>query len=226
MALRVSFPKVEENGVWPEGLLDAYIATIPKTDIDATPWASGLLVFSGWYVASGLLLGVWPEGLLDAYIVLIPKNDGDATPLGQRPLCVLPVVFRIWAYAQMGQLEDWFQSWVPDSVLGAGGGRGSVEARYAAALDIEEVSSGAVSSDTHLFVADVFKSFDTVDRGIWDRVLSSLGLPAWFLHTYFECHVHFKWRFKIAAGLGEPWTRDGAFLRDARMMFIVASYLP
>ena len=27
------------------------------------------------------------------------------------------------------------------------------------------------------FVSDVIKSFDTVDRGILDRVLSSIGLP-------------------------------------------------
>ena len=39
--------------------------------------------------------GVWPDGLLDAYIAMIPKTDGDATPLGQRPLSVLPVVYRI-----------------------------------------------------------------------------------------------------------------------------------
>ena len=29
--------KVEDAGVWPDGLLDACIATIPKTDGDATP---------------------------------------------------------------------------------------------------------------------------------------------------------------------------------------------
>ena len=29
--------KVEEVGVWPEGLFDAYIALIPKADGDATP---------------------------------------------------------------------------------------------------------------------------------------------------------------------------------------------
>ena len=73
-------------------------------------------------------LGVWPEGLLDAYITMITKTDGDATPLGQRPLCVLPIVYRIWASARMGQLDGGFQSWVPDSVFSAGGGRGSVEA--------------------------------------------------------------------------------------------------
>ena len=30
--------KVEDIGVWPDGLLDAYIAMIPKTDVDATPF--------------------------------------------------------------------------------------------------------------------------------------------------------------------------------------------
>ena len=37
-------------------------------------------------------VGVWP--------------DGDATPLGQRPLSVLPVVYRIRASARMVQLEE------------------------------------------------------------------------------------------------------------------------
>ena len=50
-------------------------------------------------------IGVWPDGLLDAYIAMIPKTDGDATPLGQRPLSVLPVVYRIWASVRMGQLD-------------------------------------------------------------------------------------------------------------------------
>ena len=52
---------------------------------------------------------------------MIPKTDGDATPLGQRPLNVLPVVYRIWASVRMDQLEGWFRSCVPDSVLSAGG---------------------------------------------------------------------------------------------------------
>ena len=44
---------------------------------------------------------------------MIPKVNGDAPPLGQRPLCVLPVDYRIWASARMIQLEEWFRSWVP-----------------------------------------------------------------------------------------------------------------
>ena len=120
-------------------------------------------------------LGVWPHGLLDAYIAMIPKVDGDATPLGQRLLSVLPVVHRVWASAWMLQLEPWFRSWVPSCVFSAGGGRSSVEAWFATAIDIEEVLSGVVQGDVHVFVADVIKYFDTVDRGILDSVLSSLG---------------------------------------------------
>ena len=172
--------------------------------------------------------GVWLEGLLDAYIAMIPKTDGDATPLGQRPLSVLPIAYRFWASARMLQLEDWCWSWVPDSVISAGGGRSSVEAWYTAALDFEEVLSGVADSDVHLFVPDEIMSFDTVDRGTLDKVLSGLGLPGWFRHAYFEYHSHGRLRFTMAAGLVQPWTRDGGIPQECllSMMFIVALYLP
>ena len=159
---------------------------------------------------------------------MIPKTDGDAAPHGQRPLSVLPIAYRVWASAWMSQLDGWFRSWVPDSVFSAGGGRGSVEAWYISALDIEEVLSGASDSHLDLFVADVVESFDTVDRGVLDRVLSSLGLPGWFRHAYFENHARVRLRFKLASGLGEPWTRDGGIPSGCSlsMMFIVALYLP
>ena len=112
-------------------------------------------------------IGVWPDGLLDAYIAMIPKTDGDATPLGQRPLSALPVVYRIWASARMGQLEDWFRFWVPDSVFSAGGGRSSVEAWYTSALDTEEVLSGAADSDVCLLVAEWSSLLIRWTGGFW-----------------------------------------------------------
>ena len=70
--------------------------------------------------------GVGLDGVVDAYIAMISKVDGDATFLGHRPLCVLPVGYRIWASARVVHLEDWFSSWVPESDNTAGGGRSSV----------------------------------------------------------------------------------------------------
>ena len=51
--------------------------------------------------------GVWPDGLLDTYIAMIPKADGDSTPLGQRPLCVLPIAYRLWASVRLLHLGEW-----------------------------------------------------------------------------------------------------------------------
>ena len=65
----------------------------------------------------------------------------------------------------MNQLDDWFKSWV----------------WYTSALDIEEVLSGAADSHVHLFVADVVKSFDTVDRVSWTVSYLVLGFLAGFV---------------------------------------------
>ena len=140
--------------------------------LDGWGWRELKVLPVSWYDGLARILtkfediGVWPDGLLDAYIAMIPETDGDATPVCQRPLTVHPIVYCIWASARMGQLEGWFRSWVPDSVFSAGGGRGSVEAWYTPSLEIVEVLAGAADSHVHLFVADVIKSFDTVDRGI------------------------------------------------------------
>ena len=106
-------------------------------------------------------------------------------PLGQRPLCLLPVMYRLWASVRLGHIQEWFFSWVPNTVFSAGKGVSSVDAWYATTLDIEEVLSGAVEGHLHLFVADVVKSFDTVDRGILDNALGRLGLSSWFRKVYF-----------------------------------------
>ena len=102
--------------------------------------------------------GVWPDGIVDAYIALIPRVDGDATPLGQRPLCVFPIVYRIWASVRLQHLHGWFQSWLPSSVFSAGGGRSSVEAWYSTALDLEECLSGALDSEVHIFLLLMWSS--------------------------------------------------------------------
>ena len=94
--------------------------------LDGWGWRELKVLPVSWYDGLARILtkvedtGVWLDGLLDAYIAMIPKADGDATPLGQRPLSVLPVVYRLWASTRMGHLGDWFRSWVPDSVFSAG----------------------------------------------------------------------------------------------------------
>ena len=56
--------EVEELGVWPDGLLDAYIAMIPKVDGDATHWGQRPfsvlpVVYRVWASARMLQLEPW-----------------------------------------------------------------------------------------------------------------------------------------------------------------------
>ena len=188
------------------------------------PWFSGLAILLELVESTG----IWPQGLLDAYIAMIPKADGDSTPLGQRPLSVLPVVYRLWASLRLGHLREWVEGWLPKSVYSLGNGLSSVEAWFSTALDIEDVLSGTGNDQLHVMVADVIKSFDTVDRSILDCALGRLGLPGWFRRVYFSFHSQVRLRFKLAAGLGEPWCRDGGIPQGCplSMVFIVALYVP
>ena len=146
------------------------------------PWFSGLAILLELVESTG----TWPQGLLDAYIAMIPKADGDSTPLGQRPLSVLPVVYRLWASLRLGHLREWVEGWLPKSFYSLGNGLSSVEAWFSTALDIEDVLSGTGGDQLHVMFADVINSFDTVDRSILDCTLGRLGLPDWFRRVYFS----------------------------------------
>ena len=92
-----------------------------------------------------------------------------------------------------------------------------VEAWFSTALDIEEVLSGAGRDQLHVMVAKV-------DRSILDCTLGRLGLPSWFRKVYLGYQNQVRLRFKLAAGLGEPWCRDGGTPQGCplSMVFIVA----
>ena len=167
--------------------------------------------------------GTWPQGLLDAYIPMIPKADGGSTPPGQRPVSVLPVVPFGLDICESGLRGGYlnrclvlvmvFHQWKPGSLL-----RWMLRRFY----------PGLVRDQLHVMVADVIKSFDTVDRSILDCALGRLVLPDWFRRAYFSYHSQVRLRFKLAAGLGEPWCRDGGIPQDCplSMVFIVALNVP
>ena len=58
--------------------------------------------------------GVWSGHWLDAFLVIIPEEGGDATPIG-----LLLVVYKLWAAVRLSHIQDWFASWLPDSVFSA-----------------------------------------------------------------------------------------------------------
>ena len=97
---------------------------------------------------------------------------------------------------------------------------------FSTALDIEEGLSGACDEQLHVTVADIIKSFGTVDTSILDCALGRLGLASWFRRVYLACHVQVRLRFKRAAGLGEPWCRNGCIPQGCPLnMFFSSLYV-
>ena len=84
-------------------------------------------------------------------------------------------MYRLWASLRLGPLREWVDGWLPKSVFSLGNGLCSVEAWFSTALDVEEVLAGTGGDQLHVMVADVIRSFDTVDRSILDCALGSPG---------------------------------------------------
>ena len=88
-----------------------------------------------------------------------------------------------------------------ESVFSAGKGVSSVDdALHSTTIDTEEVLSNTRHGDFHIFVADVVKSFDIVERDILDFSLGRLGVPALFRRVYFSFDREVPSRFNLATG--------------------------
>ena len=120
-------------------------------------------------------------------------------------------------------MRDWVEGWVPQFVFSLENGDSSVEAWFSTALDIQEVLSRARDDQLHVMVADVIKSFDTVDGSMLDCALGWRGLRHWLRRVHFAFHSQIWLRFKLAAGLGELWCRDGGIPQGCplSMIFVV-----
>ena len=175
------------------------------------PWFSGLAILLELVESTG----IWPQGLLDAYIAMIPKADGDSTPLGQRPLSVLPVVYRLWASLRLGHLREWVEGWLPESVKSLGNGLSSVEAWFSTALDIEEVLSGTGGDQLHVMVADVIKFLILLTGLSWTVLWVVWGCLAGFVRFIFRFIVRFGCGSSLLLGLVSRGLGMAVFLRAA-----------
>ena len=51
--------------------------------------------------------GHWPDNLLFAFCSLIPKAPGDTSPLGQRPLGIMSVIYRLYSAYRLQDILVW-----------------------------------------------------------------------------------------------------------------------
>ena len=103
--------------------------------------------------------GTWPEGLSGAIVALLPKK-GDHGPLAQRPISLLPMVYRLWAAARGAILKDWFVREGHASAWGQGKGKGADTAAWMAAAQAELAAAGGY--DAFAAYIDCEKCYDHI----------------------------------------------------------------
>ena len=89
--------------------------------------------------------GKWPAGLSGAIVTLLPKKE-DHGPLAQRPISLLPMVYKLWAAARRAILKEWFVREGHASAWGQGEGKVADTAAWMAAAQAELAAAGAYDS--------------------------------------------------------------------------------
>ena len=121
--------------------------------------------------------GRWPAALRGGVICLLPKAGVQATtvnPLEARPVVLLPLLYRIWAYRRGREIGQWLShhgmDGLPDPAM-------SAEA-YGTLL-AAELERATVEDDPLLAVCvDLSKCYDTVHLELLEFLLAGSGLAA------------------------------------------------
>ena len=81
-------------------------------------------------------VGEWPKALAGAKIVFLSKGEGNAV-MGQRPIGILPMVYRLWARVRLHEAEEEGCAHPADFEHGGVKGRSAMEAVFDSALEAE-----------------------------------------------------------------------------------------
>ena len=92
-------------------------------------------------------------------MALLPKK-GDHGPLAQRPISLLPMVYRLWAAARGAILKEWFVREGHASAWGQGKGKGADTAAWMAAAQAELAAAGGY--DAFAAYIDCEKCYDHI----------------------------------------------------------------
>ena len=191
----------------------------PK-DLKALP--EGILVLLVPFFALVEDLGQWPEALCWAAVTLIPKGEG-AEPLSQRPLSVMPVLYRVWASARTRESIEWQERWVRSGQHGCRAKHGTTNALLEISLRLEE----AMLSEEPLYGAalDFAKCFDYLPVAITLRTLEELGMSERILEPLSCMYANLQRRFKIRGYLGEPFRASNGVMQGDPLSVILLNAL-
>jgi hypothetical protein len=120
--------------------------------------------------------GRWPAALRGGVICLLPKGGAQVTtkdPLEARPVVLLPLLYRLWAYKRGPEMGAWLKK---HGVEGLPEGAWSAEA-YGSMLTAELERALVLDEPLLAVCIDLSKAYDTVRLDLLEHLYSNSGLP-------------------------------------------------
>eukprot|EP00435_Cladocopium_sp_Y103_P067902 s395_g30.t1 len=160
----------------------------------------------------------WPDAMLYGFCSLIPKEAGDVSPLGQRPLGVMSVLYRLYAAFRLQDVIQWQESVLHDSQFGFRPGHSTDDVHYSISLSIEEaLLNGSPLIGLHF---DYRKAFDLVPCNILFKLADRLGLSPVLLSVMQNMYSGLQRFFKIPGGLSTPFKSTCGILQGCPLSVV------
>ena len=145
----------------------------------------------------------WPRALTWASMTLIPEGEG-AARLDQRPLSVMPLVFRVWAAARVRDCLDWQEKWI------GGGQHGCRPNHFSRPMHHYALVWKQKRPETAL---DFSKVFDSEPIAVALAVFKRLGLHERMFDPFVGMYAKLHRRFKIRGCLGAPFIATNGIMQ-------------
>ena len=156
--------------------------------------------------------GVWPQEWLAAYVVMIPKASGGSRPRDQRPITVLPVVYRLWS---KGLTLEWRQT-MQHAYLGqaALGFRAQAGTLHVAQLLSDVIAlRRRQQSELWLVSFDIEKCYDSIPWWALFGVMRRTGLAERVVRSFEAFYRDLQRHFRYGQVDGESWRAANSLMQ-------------
>lgn len=156
--------------------------------------------------------GQWPAEWLDAYVVMIPKAAGGSRPRDQRPITVLPLVYRIWAKGVTLQWQPVMQhTYLGQAAMGFRAQSGTLH--VAQLLSDLIMLSHTRGTELWLVSFDIEKCYDSVPWWALFGMMRRTGIAEPVVRSFEAYYRDLRRHFRYGQVDGEAWKATNSLMQ-------------
>eukprot|EP00438_Fugacium_kawagutii_P021050 Skav222606 [mRNA] locus=scaffold5038:163421:168487:- [translate_table: standard] len=144
----------------------------------------------------------WPATAMTGIISTLEKVEMAHHPNQFRPICILSLIYRVWASIRTKQLVQWLSALCPCGLYGNRPGHDTSQLWWNLALQIE--SALLEDIPIHGTLGDLVKCFNTLPRLPVFHIASRLKIPSGILQPWFNAISQLERRFSVLGEVGVP----------------------